>query len=456
MTLRLDRRALLSGFALQAANWIAKPLLYAQPRQVTQSASSWTDEVSPEDRKALIDYFAGNARKLLREPGGVLRFPSVSPSLPRATYSTSLWDWDTLWTVRGLFRISNLNHDTQLHADVAAHARGCIANFFDHQSGEGRIPMLISLNDPDPLGCLKGQRPHKENQAKPVLAQLALLIADETHDASWFSPYFEKLQRFYDSWTVDNLSQIGLLVWGDDVAIGNDNDPTTFGRPFFSSANLLLNCLYYQDLLSAGELAGRLGMKEKQNKFLAQARSIGDAVQKYCWDNRDGFFYTADVQCIDRRKELIPNIRPGMDMSWRSILLRIQTFTGFLPMWCKLTSAEQNQHLLRHLNNPETFAGRYGVRSLSAQESMYSLVASSNPSNWLGPVWIIVNYFIWSGLEKNGFAREARSLAARTAKMLAADLASSGSLNEYYHPDTGKALSHKGFMDWNLLVLEMI
>jgi len=29
------------------------------------------------------------------------------------------------------------------------------------------------------------------------------------------------------------------------------------------------------------------------------------------------------------------------------------------------------------------------------------------------------------------------------------------SLNEYYHPDTGAALSHKGFMDWNLLALEM-
>jgi hypothetical protein len=36
------------------------------------------------------------------------------------------------------------------------------------------------------------------------------------------------------------------------------------------------------------------------------------------------------------------------------------------------------------------------------------------------------------------------------------DLAANGSLNEYYHPDTGLALSHKGFMDWNLLVLEMM
>jgi putative isomerase len=40
--------------------------------------------------------------------------------------------------------------------------------------------------------------------------------------------------------------------------------------------------------------------------------------------------------------------------------------------------------------------------------------------------------------------------------LLARDLKVNGSLNEYYQPDTGAALSHKGFMDWNLLVLEMI
>jgi hypothetical protein len=27
---------------------------------------------------------------------------------------------------------------------------------------------------------------------------------------------------------------------------------------------------------------------------------------------------------------------------------------------------------------------------------------------------------------------------------------------EYYHPDSGLALNHKGFLDWNLLVLEMV
>ena len=47
-------------------------------------------------------------------------------------------------------------------------------------------------------------------------------------------------------------------------------------------------------------------------------------------------------------------------------------------------------------------------------------------------------------------------LADKTLLLLSRDLEANGSLNEYYHPDTGAALSHKGFIDWNLLVLEMI
>ena len=33
----------------------------------------------------------------------------------------------------------------------------------------------------------------------------------------------------------------GLYVWADDVMIGMDNDPATFGRPRFSTANMYLN-----------------------------------------------------------------------------------------------------------------------------------------------------------------------------------------------------------------------
>lgn len=408
-----------------------------------------------DNRNRLIAYFAAHARELLRAPGGFLKYPSISPSLPKRQYSSELWDWDTLWTVRGLFRTARLTDDARLRADIARHAKGSLANFFDHQSAEGRIPMLITVEKPDPLNCLTGVRPHKENQAKPVIAQLALSIADETGDAGWFSPYFEALRRFYDSWTADNL-KTGLLVWGSDVAIGNDNDPTTFGRPFFSSANLLLNCLYYRDLTAAAELAARLQRPQTHAEMQNRAEALGQAIQKQCWDPRDRFFYTADVQCADRRAELIADIARGMDMSWQTLPLRIQTFTGFLPMWCALATKDQAAALAEHYRNPRTFNAKGGVRTLSAQERMYSLVRSTNPSNWLGPVWIIANYLVWKGLTDYGFVQDAAQLGERTAAMLARDLTVNGSLNEYYHPDTGEPLSHAGFMDWNLLVLEMV
>jgi putative isomerase len=87
---------------------------------------------------------------------------------------------------------------------------------------------------------------------------------------------------------------------------------------------------------------------------------------------------------------------------------------------------------------------------------MYSMAFSSNPSNWLGPVWILVNYFVWKGLANFGFRSEADVLRDKTLLLLSNDLRKSGSLNEYYHPETGAALSHPGFMDWNLLVMEMM
>jgi putative isomerase len=104
----------------------------------------------------------------------------------------------------------------------------------------------------------------------------------------------------------------------------------------------------------------------------------------------------------------------------------------------------------------QRFRANWGVRSLSFREPMYSMEFSSNPSNWLGPIWIIVNYFAWKGLKDYGFYQEATELADKTLQLLSTDLETSGSLNEYYHPDTGVPLSHAGFMDWNLLVLEMI
>jgi putative isomerase len=419
--------------------------------------SSWTSDERKAATGQLLDYFGKTAPQLLRPAEGILGHPSIAPSLPGKEYSTSLWDWDTYWTTRGLFRLAAISNDAALRKNVGEHAIGSFMNFFDHQSEEGRVSIMLDVKNADPFRCLKPDRIKSQNQAKPVFGQLALLISDETGSVDWLAPQFDRLLRFYASWVRGNQSSIGLLVWGNDVAIGNDNDPTTFGRPFFSSANLLLNCLFYADLKAAAQLAERLDRSDDRRLLQIQAFGMGQQIQNYCWDQRDQFYYTVDVQCVDRRRELIPNVKPGMDMSWHCLPLRVQTFTGFLPLWCGLATPDQAKMLVQtNYLADDRFRGNWGVRSLSSNESMYSMDFSSNPSNWLGPVWIIVNYFVWKGLKDFGFDDEASDLADKTLRLLSADLAGSGSLNEYYNPDTGLALSHKGFMDWNLLVLEMM
>jgi putative isomerase len=264
----LSRREALAGIALVGATAVvgegAEPQLPA-----TEPAP-----LSPGDRKEatdrLVRYFASTATQLLRPAEGVLKHPSIAPSLPGKRYATSLWDWDTYWTTRGLFRLAAITGDGALHGHLVEHAIGSVLNFLDHQSDQGRIPMVIDVNNADPLGCLApvpaGER-NPKNQAKPVFAQLAQLITAECGSVDWLAPHFDKLVRFHDAWASGNQSQVGLLVWGNDVAIGNDNDPTTFGRPSFSSANLLLNCLFHEDLRAAAELARRLGRADDARRF---------------------------------------------------------------------------------------------------------------------------------------------------------------------------------------------
>jgi len=435
--------------------------LAAVPLAVAAGAEG-VERMSAAERKlageTLLAYFAKIGPMLFRQPGGFLKHPTLSPTQPGKTYSAELWDWDTYWTARGLFRLAKLTGDAELHKQTCEHAQGSLLSFFEAQAEDGRIPIMISVGNKDFFGSTKPGRLKSTNQAKPVMGQLALLLADELGEVEWFRADFEKLLRFYASWGVDNLSGVGLYVWGNDVAVGDDNDPTVFGRPEFSSANLLLNCLFYEDLRAAAEVARRLKRADDAARLGKQADALGDCIQKNCWDARDRFYYTVDVQCRDRRTELLPGLPQGMAMSWHCLPLKVQMFTGFLPMWCGLASSQQAEAMVQaNYLADDRLRARGGVRSLSSLETMYSLEAmSGNPSNWLGPVWIIANYFVWKGLLAYGYKDAAAELADKTMRLLADDLAKTGTLNEYYHPDTGAALSHQGFLDWNLLVLEMM
>lgn len=398
----------------------------------------------------LESYFLREIRGLFRPPQGCLAHPYF---VPGGIFHDELWDWDSFWITKGLLALS----DEVTHAEAAEfvlHAKGSWINFFLNQSPNGTVPIMVKSDNPDVFQC---SSQHGRNQAKPVFGQFALAITAHTGEVDWVAPYFDGLMNFYTRWKKEYGTESGLLVWGCDVAIGVDNDPTTYGRPEFSSANLLLNCLFYQDVLAAGKLAVMLGRDTDAQTLQDWADQVKAAVRRECWDECDGFFYTVDVQSGDHRSKYLPGMKQGMAMTWQTLPLKVKMFTGFLPMWCGIATEVQARVLVeKHLRNEEEFAAPWGLRSLSKSERMYEpAMDSANPSNWLGPVWIVANHMVCEALKRYGYETDATALADKTRMLLAGDLQKTGTLHECYHPDTGAPNFNGGFLSWNILAVLM-
>jgi len=411
----------------------------------------------------LEGYIRVNCERMTREPAGQLTRPYIVPSSPDSPYySGALWDWDS-WAAG--IALGQVEINTRRPGHFAAYEQGSILNFLDHTDDDGVMPIQLtpdtSLTHGDPTRA----GGFAENMHKPVIAQHAALITQrlETADpgntrvgsTDWIRPHMAVIGRFIDRYLESHVqAETGLAYWQTDFAVGVDNDPSVFYRPDKSTASVFLNSLLYRELLAYGYLLERLGDLTEAIRRRRQAHDLADAMHAHLWDERDGTFYSADLAL--RPVDPADWLHRGAPRTWSSLLLRIDSWSSFLPMWAGLASQEQAGRMLERACDPRTFQAPYGIRSLSRLEKMYDLRASNNPSNWLGPVWGMTNYMVFRGLVKYGFDDAARELAAKTIALFGRDLEISGALHEFYHPDNGEPIMTRGFQNWNFLVLNMI
>jgi len=284
----------------------------------------------------------------------------------------------------------------------------------------------------------------------------AFLVQQENGNAEWLRDKFANLQYFVGAYK--NRYQhkaTGLYFWQNDVMIGVDNDPCTFFRPDRSSASIYLNCLMYKELNAMVYLAEKLKLTEIAGQYKADAANLKDAIQKNCWDERDGFFYSVDLnlRAVNTEKW---DFHGGAPRDYDCLIQRIDVWSGFLAMWAGIATPEQAKRMVEHYNNTHTFKAPYGIRTLSKMEKMYNLKASGNPSSWLGPIWGISNYMTWRGFVKYGYKNEAKDLASKTIILFGKDFEKTGVLHEYYQPENGEPILNPGFQNWNYLVLNML
>lgn len=390
--------------------------------------------------KLIKNYIQDSYKKTFREPVSWLKFSYL---VPGANYSHSLWDWDSWLVGEALLELED--------EEVINYEKGCILNFIDHIDKEGKMPILIQ----DDNKVLKDFCDnYVGNIHKPCLAQHALAISKKIKDYSWIKPVFNKMLsylKFYDEHQYHKES--GLYFWIDDTAIGFDNDPTVFYRPNNSTAAIYLNSLMYNELLAVKEIANKLSLSSIASKFDKKASLLKKAIQEECFDNVSGYFYSVDISLRPVDKNM--HLHSGHPRFWKSLPIKITTWAGMMPLWNKVATKKQAERAVNHFLN-SGLNSNYGIRSVSKNEKMYCVKDTSNPSCWLGPVWIVANYMTYVGLKNYGYDDLANDIAVKTITLLGKDLEKSKEFHEYYDGDSGKGVRGPGFQSWNFLVLKMI
>ncbi len=407
---------------------------------------------------ALRRFILSQVDTILKEPVHYLKHPFVDPG---SIYDGNLWDWDSFWAVYALFNIAEDGGvDEATKEKYIRHAKGNVYNFLDYQLDDGYIPMMVATLDfnsdlPEPYLNLKRKEGLVTNMHKPFLCQQIALIGGFCGDFGWIGEHYAKLEAYFDCYDRDYYNvNCGLYVWADDIMIGMDNDPATFGRPRFSTANVYLNAFMAAELKAMAVISEALGRPDRAEHYEAKAATLGEAIREECWDRRDKFFYSVDADIKTRHYDWF---HQGLGVFWKTLPIKIRAWTGFIPLWSGVAEPWQAAYLAEsHAADYNTFNSPYGIATLAQDEKMFDCRATNNPSNWLGPIWIVSNYVVFRGLMSYGFRDQAEELCRKTVTLLGQDLERTGTLHEYYVPTTGEPVMNGGFLNWNLLVLNMV
>ena len=416
-----------------------------------------------QHRELIKQHIYADYKQMFRLPeGGALLYPYITPG--SKSYAAVLWDWDS-WLSDVALRQTLSDVGTKSDRQEALrYEQGCVLNYLAYTSLEdGYMPMVVDAeSNPDKI---KPADIYATNMHKPVIAQHAAFIVQQNDgDATWLREGFARMQAFIRNYQEHHRHQAtGLFYWQDDLAIGVDNDPSTFFRPKGSSASIYLNCLMYKELRAISFLASQLGMKDAAQQYEKDAEALCQAVREYCWDEKDGMYYSVDLNLLPFTGE--PQIifgkpfvlHEGAPRDYPCLIQRLGSWSGFMTLWAGIATPEQARRMVKeNLLDERTFWAPYGVRTLSKLEKMYNMRGTHNPSNWQGPIWGISNYMVFRGLADYGFQEEARQMAEKTIALFGNDLSKGGVLHEYYNPDTGEPIINPGFQNWNYLVLNML
>lgn len=208
-----------------------------------------------------------------------------------------------------------------------------------------------------------------------------------------------------------------------------DNKVCKFDAPncmhnFFWIKDTAFNCILVEELKAASEIAGILGHHKEREFFIDQSNLVKQAIRDLMYE--DNIFWSTQG----------PNYKK----------IKVKSWAIFAPLFAGIPTQEEAQTLVEeHLLNFEEFHTTYLLPTVPKDEPSF------DPKGfWRGPIWMSTNWFVFQGLKRYGFEKEAQKILDITLSLLEKE-----GFREYYNPLTGEGMGARDFT-WGGLVIDMI
>jgi glycogen debranching enzyme len=434
-------------------------LRYAQ-RQPGTVGGAALSELHREVRRLLLHNLMEGYSPLLNQ-----HYCYIAPSPGRYPFQ---WFWDSCFHVIMLSRLGEL--------EIAKRA---LRSLFAMQEDDGFVGHMVFWRRMLPTRVsdilqarpsLRDLRPHMSALIQPPFVATALLrLFDACGDRVFLGELYARVRRYHE-WLAAHrdLDGDGLITIITPFESGMDWKPSydavvgyerrvTSRRLYTSSlywkvvrvdwlnfadryhlgrirkrGDFLVkdagfNAIYALDLHAMEKLAGLIG--DDAERFAARRRRVVESMLRLMYDPQEAAFY--DVQEPGHRK------------------LRTLTPTIFFPLAAPEVGDEIASHLLAaHWNRNNEFAAPLPLPSVATGDP--SFYRGRTPYIWRGPMWALINWFLYHALKKRGFAEQADELR----RALSAAVERSG-FREYYDPLTGEGHGAESFT-WSGLLIDMV
>ena len=374
-------------------------------------------------------------KKILRPPQGLFKYPSLATT--SGGMYPGMFTWDT--------------HHMTLRFAMGGKPemmKYFLLTMFQFQDKNGFVPCVCS----SVTGGSKAAGFH----AQPYLAQNAAVCFAYTKDLKTVKEVYGGLEKYLKYWLDSASAPFGLYRWRETWMSGFDNEIV---GTIFPPASILppdLPSLLYLECRAMGYLSRQLG---SGNSFYdEQAARIREAVNEILWDEGMGLY--APWNLLSGKRQISWN-----DGTLDSAVGKYAYVScpSLLPLFSGIADQARAEKMIRkYVLAPEHFRSRFGIRSLSKSSEYCNNARWGNPprfgdwtrltnSNWQGPVWIPLNWFVFHALLRYGFRTEAETLADDTVELVWKSLQDFGFMRENFDEETGKALYADCFASWNIL-----